>query len=464
MPHTPAVQHLLETEAARGLQARRVLGYPVWGIERYGWHERNLAQGLSSGEASEGQGEPKARRNLRIKESVRDLVSMAGLEQRDIWVLSSSQYRRKDAAGHERCMFTSFLEDALGDRLLFLERNVGAVSANPRDNVLFLDSLMEAIAASASVSARLLEHLIDQQTVRAFSPIPRKRLAKAAIMGQLWETVGTALVRKLQPKAVFVLCGYTRFVPLQRILKREGVPLIELQHGIVHNGHAGYSFDPASPPDYAPDHMLVFGERFGQALEECSGYWRGRWSVGGHPWLAERVRDSGAHPNPQGPVVFFSQPIEPVKRLLQSFLPEFRRLLPAEIEVVLKPHPREPDPSRDFKAAIDLGVKLDPLLGDSYRRLAQCRASVCVFSTLALEALAFPCPSIVLRSPLWPPDIQVLVDSGDLLAADTPEQLVKLISELSTSAERSRLAASLFGIGVEPPNFKALIQRLRQAS
>ena len=38
---------------------------------------------------------------------------------RDIWVLSSSSYRRKDDDGVFRCIFSEDLRAQLGDRLLF---------------------------------------------------------------------------------------------------------------------------------------------------------------------------------------------------------------------------------------------------------------------------------------------------------------------------------------------------------
>lgn len=458
-----AVMHLLQTERERSLSTRRVLGYPVWGIERYGWHERNIAR--QDGQPAAPQpsgGEDSGKRNQRIKESVKDILGSANVRGRDIWVLSSTQYRRQAADGRQRCMFTGFLEQQFADRLLFLERNALSLNAQAGDEVVFLDSIMELIAACGSSLAPLAGRLIDEGTLKAFAPIGRQRLAKAAIMGQLWEVVAQALVRGLRPRAVFVLCGYTRFVPLQRVLKRFGVPLIELQHGIIHTAHAGYSFDPAQVPDYTPDHMLVFGERFGKTLEECSSYWRGRWSVGGQPWLQSRVQATTQGPCPNGPVVVFTQPLEPVRRLLQGVLPELRRLLPSDIEIVLKPHPREPNAARDYADAVSAGVRLDQAGSDSYQLLAQCRASICVFSTLALEALAFPCRSFVLRSELWPPEIHEFVKTGLLESAATARELADKLQAPSSAAARQDIARTLFGVGEAAPDFEALLQKLRK--
>jgi hypothetical protein len=465
MPNPPgAVTHLLETERERALSTRRVLGYPIWGIERYGWHERNLAQGQGGAAAQVNTAEDVSKRNQRIRESLKDVLGGRVAKGRDIWVLSSSQYRRKDASGQQRCMFTGFLEQHYGDRLLFLERNALSLPADSSDEVIYLDSVMELIAALGSNIAPLVARWVGKDSVDAFSPIGRKRLAKAGIMGQLWELAAQALVRSLKPSAVFVLCGYTRFVPLQRVLKRLGIPLIELQHGIIHTAHAGYSFDPAAPPDYTPDHMLVFGERFGQTLEACSPYWRGRWSVGGQPWLQERVQATAQSAQPDGPVVVFTQPLEPVRRQLQALLPELRRKLPRDIEIVLKPHPREPNADRDYKDALAEGVRLDSAGSDSYQLLARCRASVCVFSTLALEALAFPCRSFVLRSELWPPEIREFVDSGVLESAATAEELAQRLQQPSQATARLDLPRTLFGVGQEPPDFDALLKNLRSTS
>jgi hypothetical protein len=142
-------------------------------------------------------------------------------------------------------------------------------------------------------------------------------------------------------------------------------------------------------------------------------------------------------------------------------LPELRRKLPREIEIVLKPHPREPNAAKDYEAALAEGVRLESTSSDSYQLLARCRASVCVFSTLALEALAFPCRSFVLRSELWPPEIREFVDSGVLESAATAEELALRLQQPSQAAARLDLPRALFGVGQSPPDFDTLLQNVR---
>jgi len=71
--------------------------------------------------------------------------------------------------------------------------------------------------------------------------------------------------------------------------------------------------------------------------------------------------------------------------------------LPEAIEIMYKPHPREPLAA--LRAAwAGLAITLAEPAEDAYQLLSRCMASVTVYSTLAIEALAFPCRSIVVRS------------------------------------------------------------------
>jgi hypothetical protein len=458
-PHpirSPALEALLEREKRFGLQQLKVLGYPLWGLERFAYFER-----LTAGNSTTAPGKADPTRAARVRTSLTDLVSPARFQGRDIWVLSSTQYRREESPGVSRCMFAPHLEQQFGSRLLFLERNVAAIPCTHDPSVLFIDALLEAATGVAAQLAPALARFVGADAREGFEPISAQRLAKNALIGQLFEALALSLIKLLRPKAVFVLCGYTRFVPFQRVLKRAGIPIIELQHGVIHMGHAGYVLADEAPADYLPDHMLVFGERFGKVLERCSDYWRGRWTVGGHPLLSERAKHVVPEASRRGPVVVFSQAIAPVSSLLQEFLPAFRRALPSDVEIILKPHPRETNPEQFYAAALAAGVRLAEPRSDSYQLLATCRASVTVFSTLALEALAFPCTSFVIRSEHWPEVIRQFVADGTLLAADTPEQLALLVQEPTTVHDRQAVARELFGIGEPAPDLLGLLARLR---
>lgn len=460
-----SLSRLLELEARRQLADRDVLGYPIWTLERFRRYREGLVlpdrqPGLSG--VSSGKPERRGRKRFLIKESFADLVrDIRGRSNRDIWVLSASTYRRT-AEGSFPCIFTYDLQEQLGDRLLYLERNSAGIPSLERQDTVFLDSILIPLSMAAERLAPLFARAIDSEQREAFAPTPAKQLAQLALYGHGLETMASQLLRRARPRAVFVLCSYGPFLPVQRAVKRLGIPLIELQHGIIHDSHAGYVLRGPRVSEHAPHHTCVFGNRFGRTLERCSDYWVGRWSVAGHPWLRRHAAGIRWNERPESRrIVVFSQNIAPVREQLKVFLPDLRRRLRSEFEILLKPHPGERDAEQFYREAVSSGVQLAAPSADSYQLLKECALAVSVYSTIALEALAFPCQSLVLRSPLWSQEIRHAVEQGTLLAADEAGAVVRAIEEPSTATERRALADDLFALSRPAPDFAGLIEQIR---
>jgi hypothetical protein len=62
---------------------------------------------------------------------------------------------------------------------------------------------------------------------------------------------------------------------------------------------------------------VVFGQRFAEVFEDACRYWRGRLSIGDHPWPRQKV--AGMPPPLERHDVFlFSQPEQPVREGLRA--------------------------------------------------------------------------------------------------------------------------------------------------
>ncbi len=460
-PHqNPAITRLLRDEAAFGLWTQPILGYPVYPHLRL-VHYRRALLALSGIEL-----EQRAFREHAAHMSARVQTSLVGAAQglnsagtgRDIWVLSSSNYRRRDGGGLEN-IFTQHLTSQFRDRVLFLEKNLVNLPNQHRPDLLFVDALHWGALAVGKVAARGLEFAIDQSQAEKFAPTSRRRLAALAIYGLTLERVYAALLERRRPKAVFVLNSYSEFIPAQRAVRRLGIPLIEIQHGIIHHSHPGYAYPTGLQLSHAPDHIVTFGSRFGEILEETSPYWAGRWTVGGHGWLQKRASE-GAGGNLLRGVVFFSQPEPDVQRQVDTLAAETRRQLPADVEVVLKPHPNERNTDAVYGQAVAAGVRLAGVMDDSYSLLAQCTVAVSVYSTVALEALAFPCVSAVVRSPRWTEEIRAFVELGQLKPVDQASDIVQLAQSNARGTNTRNTGRALFGIGEPVPDFERLIASL----
>jgi hypothetical protein len=235
--------------------------------------------------------------------------------------------------------------------------------------------------------------------------------------------------------------------------------VIELQHGVIHENHPGYVFDTLEPPGHTPDHLLVFGEHYGELVERGSSYWSGRWSVGGHSWLsAKRKQFSGIEPEEL--VVVFGQNMPPVQQQVAACAARLRALLPRTVRIVVKPHPAERNAAERYAELPPLGVEIASARADSYELLGRCRMAVSVFSTIAVEAIAFGCQSVVLRSTNWFEDIQRAVEAGMIQVADGADEVAQ-IYQRSPRIEQERLARRFFGIGAPDLELEPLIARLR---
>ncbi len=469
MSRNSAIEAVLRRERDGDLWNQEVLGFPVWPLERLrAYRSELLADHPGAALASsQPQGWARIRAELEsLGSSMRDMTTRSRREGRDIWVLSSSGYRRGDDGEGPGCIFAEHLRRQLGARLLFVEFNTGRLPSLNRDDVCFIDAMQVPLLAGARASAPILSKVLGREQRRAMealAPIPATRCVDRAVYGSALRSAAHRWLTRARPAAVFVLDSYGMFVPVQYAVKQRGIPLIELQHGLIHDSHPGYVMPdlPPGPATPLPDHLVCFGRHFGRTLDRASPYWQGRWSVGGHPWLQARVAEGDRAPDLG--VVLFGQYDRPVQERIDELATRVRRELPQAVSVVIKPHPREVDCEAVYRAALEEGVRLADPREDSYALLGRCRVAVSVFSTIAVEALAFPCCSAVVRSPFWSEPIADLVDQGLLAPVEEASEIVALAQGQDGTADRGEVARELFGVGEPALDFGRLIDDCQAA-
>ena len=212
----------------------------------------------------------------------------------------------------------------------------------------------------------------------------------------------------------------------------------------------------AALPLGAPEHIVVYGRTFGEYLERSSEHWAGRWSVGGHPWLLRSLEDSAPR---RKRVILFSQPIAEIQRAIDEAAVLLSQELPGDWEVLLKPHPGEVRVEEVFARARGAGVRLIGPSDDTYSLLPTAAATVCVHSTVALEALAAGCRSAVLPWSPRPHYLSSLIAEGLIDAVDEPETLAAWCLN-SQQSDHGDAARDLFGKGEESLDYMELIARV----
>jgi len=462
-----ALDRLVAAERRGDLWSRRVLGVPVWPIERlHQFRVQLLKSELGPSAQPEARSNPAKTLASRAARSLKDLAGggRVGRFDRDIWVLSSSNYRRPDEAGTYQCVFAEHLRSQLGERVLFLERNNATLPVQHRDDVVFIDALLLAAeAVGRSLGPIVARSPAGADARKPECPASAAQLCQNAVYIRLLLGLARKWIRQSRPEAVFVLNGYHLFLPFQIAVREAGIPLIELQHGIIHESHPGYIFDDMPELSHLPDHLLVFGRHFGELLDRESPRWRGRWTVAGQPWLKKRRRGLDELPDSAfDTVVVFSQRFAPVREVLRKLLPELRRRLSPEFRLVLKPHPGEPDAEAYYGPEAGPGVEFASPRDDTYELLRRCRLAVSPYSTVAFEALAFRCRSAVLRTRLWMDDFRTLVEQGALIAVDDAASVAALANLPPEKSRHENLANRLFGVNEPEPDFLELIRRIRE--
>lgn len=78
----------------------------------------------------------------------------------------------------------------------------------------------------------------------------------------------TAVLEKVNPKLVLIVTSYgygkKSFI---EVCKSLNIPVIELQHGVIHKYHLAYSFPNQKLVKYFPDYLFTFGDYWKEAID-----------------------------------------------------------------------------------------------------------------------------------------------------------------------------------------------------
>ncbi len=240
------------------------------------------------------------------------------------------------------------------------------------------------------------------------------------------------LFERLDPDLVVLVVSYGKETPIE-VCSDLGIPVVELQHGVINPYHVGYSFPGDRSKETFPDYLFTFGEFWGDTVSLPIP--DDRVYPVGYPHLEaslsdlERDAESGAGAADDGDgareegeqLLVVSQGT--VGRELSRFAADLAEDFPGEI--VYKLHPGEYDGWQDsypWLREADIDVRAD---ADLYALFSESAAQVGVYSTALYEGLAvgldtylLDCPGVVQLGPLVERGYATVVDSpGEFLEA-----------------------------------------------
>lgn len=266
------------------------------------------------------------------------------------------------------------------DLLGVLARKSGIPSNRlPETIVKKIDSMEEDINAEYNVNVDIHE-------------LVQEKLSERAVAYPLYERV----IEIVDPEFVILVVNYGRGMKtITEVCKDKNIPVIELQHGVIHPNHAGYHFPESVTVDLFPDYLLTFGEFWNtQAMYPIPSEQIIKF---GYPYLNQQLRSID---NKSGTkkILFVSQ--GPVGKQLSQMAVELSERMGPNWDIVYKLHPGEYDRWRhEYTTLADSTVTVvdtDPSL---YELFGKSSTQVGVGSTALYEGLAFGLDTYVFDLP-----------------------------------------------------------------
>jgi hypothetical protein len=287
---------------------------------------------------------------------------------------------------------------------------------------------------------RAVQETVISKALHVVNSIAGKAILEVAAAGRVLDLC--------RPRVVVLTTSYDGFPrAFVYAAHARGIPVIELQHGIIHPLHRGYLyFFPKKPlPNYVlPDRLLVYGERFRDLLVGLgSGSPARALRVVGNIRLAEyiaQLSDRAAvtawvHRQlhvPEG-YSLLTVSCQPESRdfLISCLHPALADLAKHRVVLCLKPHPSEVSTAKaayrpllrcpNVRLVTDGDVGLYDLL------IASCLHAT-VSSTVLLECLSLGIPNVLIQGPFHEGLLRLLgQDSGSVPLVGSAEDLLAAV-------------------------------------
>lgn len=242
----------------------------------------------------------------------------------------------------------------------------------------------------------------------------RKTLARRNRMVPLYRI----LLKRIRPKVVTVVVSYGKEDFIEAC-KSMGIPVVELQHGVINEYHLGYSFPrPDSRKLTFPDYLLVFGDYWKEVhypLDEDHVV-----SVGFPHIDIERKKYRTTPKKRQ--IVFISQPV--IGNLISRFATDLSRMDDFEYEIIYKLHPLELEyAAKKYRELYRSDIQvIDDLQTNLYHLFASSEVQVGISSTALYEGLAFGLKTYLIDGP-GVEYFNQLISSDVVSVVDTPKQI-----------------------------------------
>lgn len=279
------------------------------------------------------------------------------------------------------------------------------------------------------------------------------RLRRRAVLKPMYDR----LLSIVDPDVAVVLVSYDNETFIEAC-KESDVPVVELQHGLVHDHHMGYSYPGDRTKRTFPDYFFSFGEFWNDQAEfPIPG---DRVIPVGYPYLERQAARYESLRSGRS-VVFISN--GPVGKRLSKFAVEFADRNPRS-DVVYKLHPGEYDRWREMYPWL-VGADVTVVDSDTpplYRLFAEASAQVGVLSTALYEGLHFDLDTFILDE-VGSAQMEAVVTNGDATMIESVDQLSERLQISRTDdVKRSSVESHRYFLPNAVENVRMELESVRQ--
>ena len=258
------------------------------------------------------------------------------------------------------------------------------------------------------------------------------------------------ILKKIQPKAVLIRCGYGRFpMALSQACRELGIPAIELQHGLIDAYLPAYRrATPTQNKDCIPEYLLAHGEIYANMVRNGNLFDADKVISTGYPYLQHTLMERKKNPAlkqsfspfPHN-ILFTSQWI--VAAEIKDFVIKVADQLERanmNVGILFKPHPYD---KKDYSALKKYkNIILIDKYEDIFKLFTIADIHSTVYSTSGLEAMAFGTPNIFV-------DISNMIQgTATPYIVATPTQFVEsvrtILSHYPDAVVETKAVADLF--------------------
>ncbi|HET8737393.1 MAG TPA: hypothetical protein VFM69_12415 [Pricia sp.] len=272
------------------------------------------------------------------------------------------------------------------------------------------------------------------------------------------------LFKLYRPKVIFLVCYYSNF-ELILAAKKNNIPVIELQHGLVANGHRAYHFKERQPNAFLPDYFLSYGNYASNTVVKGNLFERAQVLEYGYTFIEEveeRLNISSELKeikNAFRKTVCITGQLQVTDVLLLNVISSISNTFP-DICFIFKP--RRYSEQTAFNSTANF-FTLGHL--NTYELLKYCDYHLTVYSTCALEALALGTPNICLDiNGLYNKHLKTILGNNPYnFTAGSGEELAKVLNEMGDrtfiKSEVKNSISHFFSPQIDPETFLEFFDR-----